>query len=91
MSSKTAALVGGIAGGIGGAIVLAALAVVAWRIWGRRRADHDEGVDSMLMTSDYRLHPEKDTPSTAGSNNRFQTNLESYHNPVGNLNASSNF
>jgi hypothetical protein len=88
MSTQTRNTVIGVAVGVGGAIVLAGLSLVAWRIWGRKKAAADESDD--LMGRGYSGHGEKEGASTVGSS-PFQSTLESYHNPSRPVNASSNF
>lgn len=63
LSSSTKAIIGGVVGGIGGAIVLGALAVVAWRLWGRKGAGKEE--DDDLMSSHYDSNSEK--PMSSGT------------------------
>ena len=45
LSSKSKSIVGGVVGGVGGAILLGGLAIVFWRVWGKNRrspgADND--------------------------------------------------
>lgn len=90
MTPKTRSTVIGVVVGIGGAILLGGLAVVAWRIWGRKKS-HEEGDDF----DDYK-RPETGADRTGNSSsngagsNPFQSTLESYHNPT-KVNASSNF
>jgi hypothetical protein len=45
LSSKDKAIVGGVIGGIAGAVLLAGIALVCWRLWGRRRYDPDQDLD----------------------------------------------
>lgn len=94
MKEGTKKTVIGVVVGIGGAIVLGALALVGYRIWGRRR--HNEENDGLM---DYNMGTggvEKHEPSgsVAGSQAQhpspFQSTLENYHQP-GQVNASSNF
>lgn len=88
MTAKTKGTVIGVVVGIGGAILLAGLAVVAWRIWGRKK-NADEGDDLM----DY-SRPDTGAEKTSmggSSSNPFQSTLENYHNPAKQVNASSNF
>ncbi|KAM0439790.1 hypothetical protein ACHAPT_000887 [Fusarium lateritium] len=47
MSPKTRNTVIGVVVGIGGAIVVGALAVVAWRIWGRKK--HNDEADGLMI------------------------------------------
>ncbi|RDL40879.1 uncharacterized protein BP5553_00858 [Venustampulla echinocandica] len=88
MSSKTKNTVIGVVVGVGGAIILAGLGVVAWRIWGRKKKG-DESDDLM----GYRASSAAGEKTTAQgpAANPFQSTLENYHNPARNVNASSNF
>jgi hypothetical protein len=89
MSAKTRSTIIGVVVGLGGAVLLGGLAVVAYRIWGRKKSGQD--------TDDYY---DQSRPSTglekvggssgSGSSNPFKSTLESYHTPA-KLNASSNF
>ena len=90
MSAKTKSTVIGVVVGIGGAILLAGMAVVAWRIWGRRK-NGDDG-DDLMEYNRPDTGAEKTLNSSSGaSSNPFQSTLENYHNPAKQVNASSNF
>jgi hypothetical protein len=89
MSPKTKATVIGVVVGIGGAIILGGLAIVAWRIWGRKKGD-DEGDDLMEFRTGSG-HEKKDSNGNPIAPNPFQSTLENYHNPARQVNASSNF
>jgi len=73
--------------GVGGAIILGALAYVAWRIWGNR-GDAEEK-DGLMGYRNVGSSSGKET-SASGAPNPFQSTLESYHAP-GRVNASANF
>lgn len=78
--------------GIGGAILLGALGMVAYRIWGRRR--HSEENDGLMSYDMSTNGYEKHEPSNSVSSTQrtpFQSTLENYHQPQSNVNASSNF
>jgi len=46
LSSNSKKIIGGVVGGIGGAIFLAAIAFVCWRIWGKKnKYDPNEDMD----------------------------------------------
>lgn len=78
----------GVVVGVGGAIVVGVLAVVAWRIWGRRGDTHgaDDDDDLINGTAVGSASREKaPSPSTP-----FRATLDQYHNP-GPVNAASNF
>lgn len=88
MSPKTKNTVIGVVVGVGGAIILAGLGVVAWRIWGRKKKGDES--DDLMSYRGSSATGEK--PGTAGAAaNPFQSTLENYHNPARNVNASSNF
>jgi len=63
MASSTKAIIGGVIGGIAGALALGALGLVAWRLWGRK--DHHNDEDDDLMSSGYSSNGEK--PLSRGS------------------------
>jgi hypothetical protein len=89
MSSKTKATVIGVVVGIGGAIILGGLLIVAWRIWGRKKNDDDS--DGLMGFRTGSGGHEKDNSGNAVAPNPFQSTLENYHNPARPVNASSNF
>ncbi|KAK0387812.1 hypothetical protein NLU13_4057 [Sarocladium strictum] len=91
MSDSTRNTIIGVVVGVGGAILLGAIGLVSWRIWGRRkRAEENDA----LMDYDHgrpynNVGGEKTTepPSTAGgstapSRSPFQQTLENYHQPT---------
>jgi len=45
LTTHTKSIIGGVVGGIGGAILIGGLAFVAWRLWGKKKQsqDHDDG------------------------------------------------
>jgi len=92
MSKKTKTTVIGVVVGVGGAIVLGGLFIVAWRIWGRKK-NEEEGDGLMGFRTGSAGHEKTSSVSGAtGQANPFQSTLENYHNPArGNVNASSNF
>jgi len=75
--------------GIGGAILVGGLAVVAYRIWGRKREDVD---DDDLMAQPPGSSDKEQASSFGGSStlNPFKKTLDQYHNP-GPVNTASNF
>lgn len=86
MSTQTRNTVIGVVVGVGGAIILGGLALVAWRIWGRKK--HQDENDGLM---DYGSTVEK--PETVGSmtgRTPFQSTLESYHAPT-QVNTAANF
>ena len=89
LSSTSKSIIGGVVGGIGGAILLGGLAVVVWRIWGRKRRsggynDHDP-IDSQPGSSGH------EKASSLNGNTPFRSTLDQYHNPAGPVNTASNF
>ncbi|MDI1487257.1 MAG: hypothetical protein OHK93_006526 [Ramalina farinacea] len=83
LSSNSKKIIGGVVGGVGGAILLGGLAVVAWRIWGKKRSastDDDDLLDS---------HPSSaGKEKTSGASDPFRSHLDQAHGPV---NTASNF
>jgi hypothetical protein len=75
LSTSSKKIIGGVVGGIGGAILLGGLALVAWRMWGRR---HANGL----------RHEEDDLPRPMTEKN--EPPLSRYHNG-GQINTASNF
>ncbi|OAQ67040.1 Mid2-like cell wall stress sensor [Pochonia chlamydosporia 170] len=94
MSTKTRNTVIGVVVGVGGAIVLGALGLVAWRIWGRKK--HNEENDGLMdydMSTTGGVEKSERGSSAGGTHPQrtpFQSTLENYHQP-GQVNASSNF
>ncbi|KAK0313545.1 hypothetical protein LTR29_017147 [Friedmanniomyces endolithicus] len=82
LSTSSKSIVGGVVGGIGGAVLIGGIAVVAWRLWGRkRRVDSGEdGRDEMLDSRDDSIRREK-----------IGLQQGRYGNPGGPVTASSNF
>lgn len=104
MSANTRNIVIGVVVGIGGAILLGALGVVAWRIRNRKkRAEENDGLMgdysagySQMDKSEPPSSAAGTVPSSAGAGagagrSPFQSTLENYHQPTQPVNASSNF
>lgn len=86
MSTQTRNTVIGVVVGVGGAIILGGLALVAWRIWGRKK--HQDENDGLM---DYGSTAEKpDTGGSMAGRTPFQSTLESYHAPT-QVNTAANF
>jgi hypothetical protein len=85
LSTNTKKIIGGVVGGIGGAILIGGLAFVAWRLWGKKK--EQEVTQEDLYSSDS-LSAQKrmsgNTLETAGYSER-------YSNPNGAVNTASNF
>jgi len=73
--------------GIGGAIVLGAVGVVAYRIWGRK---HDDDEDDLYDPNANNVSLHEKTSDAPNANNPFKSTLDQYHNP-GPVNTASNF
>jgi len=83
MSASTKATIGGVVGGVGGAILLGGIAFAVWRVWGRKKHGDDE--DDIYDPNDT---VEKTSSSTDQS--PFRSTLDQYHTP-GPVNTASNF
>lgn len=94
MSPKTRNTVIGVVVGVGGAIVLGALGLVAWRIWGRKKhTEENDGLMDYDMSTTGGVEKSERGSSAGGPQAQrtpFQSTLENYHQP-GQVNASSNF
>ena len=99
LSPETRNIVIGVVVGVGGAIILGALGIVAWRIRARKKlAEENDGL--MEYNGGYTA-VDKTEPSVPGSSpsnaptsstrSPFQSTLENYHQPTQPVNASSNF
>jgi hypothetical protein len=90
LTPKTKTTIIGVVCGVGGAIILVGLGIVAWRIWGRKKSeDEDDGL--MGFRGGSSGHEKSGSVSATGPANPFQSTLENYHNPTKQVNASSNF
>ncbi|KAL9592988.1 MAG: hypothetical protein Q9219_007697, partial [cf. Caloplaca sp. 3 TL-2023] len=77
----------GVVVGVGGAILLGGIAIVAWRIWGRGHSNDD---DDDLMGS----HPGssgQEKRSSISGHSPFRSTLDQYHNQSKPPNSASNF
>ena len=91
LSPSTKRTIIGVVVGIGGAIIIGGVAVVAWRIWGRKRKLGDD--DNDLMNSHPGSSGHEKTSSVSG-NTPFKSTLDQYHSPhspPGPVNTASNF
>ena len=91
LSSSTKRTIIGVVVGIGGAIVIGGVAVVAWRIWGRKRSVGDDDNDLMGSHPGSSGHEKR---SSLSGNTPFKSTLDQYHsshNPPGPVNTASNF
>jgi hypothetical protein len=87
MSTQTRNTVIGVVVGVGGAIILGGLALVAWRIWGRKR--HQEENDG-LMDYGSAIESKPESGGSMAGRTPFQSTLESYHAPT-QVNTAANF
>lgn len=92
LSPQTKAIIGGVVGGIGGAILIGGLAIVAWRLWAKKKREQAAAVDDFGMGSAGSprdsIRREK---ATAASSHAATNSVDSYRNPNGAVNTASNF
>ncbi|KAL2355573.1 hypothetical protein BJ546DRAFT_635819 [Cryomyces antarcticus] len=74
LSSKSKSVIGGVVGGVGGAILLGGIALVAWRVWGRRGHRLDED-DELMGSRNDSIQREK-VGNRAAANTPFQSTLD---------------
>lgn len=88
LSDSSKKVIGGVVGGVGGAIVLGALALVAWRIWGRKKSTPED--DTLMGSGPPTLTHEK---RTSGNDSvGYNDGLERYRDHGSqNVNTASNF
>jgi len=89
LSTEKKSIIGGVVGGIGGALLLGGIAIVAWRIWGRKKRVTEDD-DDLTFSTGSALGGDKSSPPSS-ANTPFKSNLEQYHNPGGRPNAAANF
>ncbi|KAF2771378.1 hypothetical protein EJ03DRAFT_342398 [Teratosphaeria nubilosa] len=83
LSTSSKKIIGGVIGGIGGAVLIGGLAVVAWRLWGKKKDREALPQDDFLDSQNDSIRREK-----RGSG---QPLSGSYQNPNGPVNTASNF
>lgn len=86
MSESNKKVIGGVVGGVGGALLLGGIALVFWRMK-KRQSRVTEDDDDLMAGTGAALG---DKPANTGAS-PFQSNLEQYHNPGGRPNAAANF
>lgn len=79
LSSSKKAIIGGVVGGVGGAIFVGALAIFAWRLW-RKKKGQQIPQDEMMDSQDGSVR--KESRASGGLNN---------YTYGGNVNTASNF
>lgn len=93
LTPQTKAIIGGVVGGIGGAILIGGLAIVAWRLWGKKKRERAEAEDDFGMgtagSPHNSIHREKQ--HHAASSHAASNSVDSYRNPNGAVNTASNF
>ncbi|KAJ4365299.1 hypothetical protein N0V83_008918 [Neocucurbitaria cava] len=87
LSQSSKNIIGGVVGGIGGALLLAGIGLVFWRMKKRQHKVSADDDDLMANTG----AALGDKPSIGSGSSPFQSNLEQYHNPGGRPNAAANF
>ncbi|KAM0715487.1 hypothetical protein Q7P37_008985 [Cladosporium fusiforme] len=92
LSPQTKAIIGGVVGGIGGAILIGGIAIVAWRLWAKKKREQAAAVDDFGMGS---AGSPRDSigreKQTASSGHAASNSVDSYRNPNGAVNTASNF
>ena len=88
ISDNTKNIIIGVCVGIGGAILLGGLAVVAYRVRGRKKSQHDDDDDLMGTQLGSGSH---EKTGSSNDNSPFKSTLDQYHNPAGRVNPAANF
>lgn len=96
LSTNSKKIIGGVVGGIGGAVLIGGLAFVAWRLWGSKKAadnqdDYYEGSGTDSIAGQKRQSTGVLSNSAFSDSNNANAGLERYQNPNGAINTSSNF
>lgn len=87
LSESNKKVIGGVVGGVGGALLLGGIALVFWRMKKRQNKVTVDDDDLNLNTG----AALGDKPQNGTGPTPFQSNLEQYHNPGGRPNAAANF
>jgi len=82
LSTSSKSIIGGVVGGIGGAILIGGIALVCWRLWGKKKREQIPQ-DDFLDSRDDSISQEKRAPGAPLP--------ERYQNPNGAVNTASNF
>ena len=85
-TSQKSTIIGAVVG-VGGAILLGALAFVAWRVWGRKKPAVEDDDD---LIANHPGSSGNEKASTTGDS-PFRSTLDQYHSPTAPVNAASNF
>jgi uncharacterized membrane protein YebE (DUF533 family) len=84
LSTSSKNIIGGVVGGVGGAILIGGIALVAWKLWGKKKRQ-SLPQDDYLDSQDDSIRREKRT-----SEQPFRNNLDQYHSTAP-VNTASNF
>jgi hypothetical protein len=92
MAPQTKAIIGGVIGGIGGAILIGGLAIVAWRLWGKKKREQAAAVDDFGMGTAGSPRDSLGREKQISASSHAPTlSTSSYRNPNGAVNTASNF
>lgn len=90
LSSQAKGIIGGVVGGIGGAILLGGIALVCWRIWGKKKNSGDNYDDFRSEGTAVASLPGQKNESDAGVAND-DAHYDRYTSPHARPNAAANF
>ncbi|KAL8693670.1 MAG: hypothetical protein Q9218_001527 [Villophora microphyllina] len=88
LNSSQKRIIIGVVVGIGGAILLGGIAVVAWRVWGRKGRSSDGNND---LTDSHPGSSGREKRSSISGQSPFRSTLDQYHHQTGPVNTASNF
>ena len=100
LSTSSKKILGGVLGGVGGAILIGGIAFVCWRLWGKKhKPDLLPQEDEMLDSRDDSISREKMRRGSngmpldggLGGSEGDPDEVQGYRNPNGRVNAASNF
>jgi hypothetical protein len=87
LSDSNKKVIGGVVGGVGGALLLGGIALVFWRMK-KRQSKVTADDDDLNLNTGAALG---DKPQNGTGASPFQSNLDQYHNPGARPNAAANF
>lgn len=87
LSDSSKKIIGGVVGGVGGAILIGGLAIVAWRLWGKKKRQQLPQDDYMPDSQNDSIHKEQGSSAPGAA----MSALGDYRNPNGGVNTASNF
>ncbi|KAF1820192.1 uncharacterized protein K489DRAFT_372714 [Dissoconium aciculare CBS 342.82] len=99
LSPMSRSVIGGVVGGIGGAILLGGLAIVAWRLWGKKKSQRESLTQEDYLNqgrSDYSRGnsfgaEKRISPLSSSYGGMSPGAASTYTNPNGKVNTASNF